>query len=399
MPTVDASALQQIGVYVRDAGAIASAFNELKVVERTPVIELKSVYGVSALRDITTLTGSAQITNTAGEYRLALTADAADSATLDSAERGRYQAGYSANAGIGIRIPVAPVGTQDAKWGYFDNSNGFGYGVDAAGLYVFTRRATNDTKVYQSSWNTDKLDGTGSSGYDIDLSSGSIFQIEFTWYGYGVIEFSVVTTSIRGQVPVVVHRSFPTAQTSVADPNLPVRAYADNGSTATAFDLYVAGRQFSMRGKFDPNRRSTGQYRLSLGSVGATFLPTVSLRRKAAFVTVAAKLSGFDILTTEDLVLQIRQNASLTGASYATPSDHAATETAMEADISATAVSGGQVLWEGLVDAAGAGAAASGSASREFDLEIPSTQPVTLCVRTVSGTGTVSAVLRVREEW
>lgn len=397
--TVDASALQQIGVYLRDAGSLASAFNELKVVERTPVIELKSVYGVSALRDITTLAGSAAITNTAGEYRLALTADAADSAILDSAERGRYQPGYSANAGIGIRIPVNPVGAQDAKWGYFDDSNGFGFGVDATGLYVFTRRATTDTKVYQSAWNTDKVNGTSASGVRLDLSDGDIFQIDFTWYGYGVIEFTVVSTAITGQRPIVVHRSFPDGQTSVADPNLPIRAYADNGSTATAFDLYVAGRQFSIRGKFDPNRRTISQYRLALGSVGTTFLPLVTFRRKSAFASVAAKVSGFDILTTEDLVLQIRVNATLTNASYVTPTDHTATETAMEADISATGVSGGQVLWEGLVDAAGAGATANGAQTREFDLEIPSTQPITLCARTVSGTATISSVLRVREEW
>ena len=42
---------------------VSSQFNELMVAQRTPVIELKSVYGLSDLRDIVETTDSGTVTN------------------------------------------------------------------------------------------------------------------------------------------------------------------------------------------------------------------------------------------------------------------------------------------------------------------------------------------------
>ena len=50
---------------------------------------------------------------------------------------------------------------------------------------------TVDTKYPQSSWNIDKLDGTGSSGYNIDLTRMQMFYIDFSWYGAGFIRWGL----------------------------------------------------------------------------------------------------------------------------------------------------------------------------------------------------------------
>ena len=60
------------------------------------------------------------------------------------------------------------------------------------GIFVGIRRAGTDIIIPQSSWNVDPLNGTGPSGETLNLAKGNIFQIVFTWYGYGVIEFNVV---------------------------------------------------------------------------------------------------------------------------------------------------------------------------------------------------------------
>ena len=100
---------------------------------------------------------------------------------------------YAAEAGIGIRLPVAPTGNQVVRWGVFDDQNGLFFGQNVAnGIFVAIRRAGVDTIIPQSSWNVDPLDGTGPSGATLNLAKGNIFQIVFTWYGYGVIEFRVV---------------------------------------------------------------------------------------------------------------------------------------------------------------------------------------------------------------
>ena len=48
-----------------------------------------------------------------------------------------------------------------------------------------------DTRIAQSSFNLDKLDGTGPSGYNIDLSKMQMFYIDYSWYGAGFIRWGV----------------------------------------------------------------------------------------------------------------------------------------------------------------------------------------------------------------
>ena len=54
--------------------------------------------------------------------------------------------------------------------------------------YVILSR-TVDTKYPQSSWNIDKCDGTGPSGYNIDLTKMQMFYMDYSWYGAGFIRW------------------------------------------------------------------------------------------------------------------------------------------------------------------------------------------------------------------
>ena len=48
---------------------------------------------------------------------------------------------------------------------------------------------TEDFKTPQSQWNCDKCDGTGLSGYNINLSKMQMFYIDYSWYGAGAIRY------------------------------------------------------------------------------------------------------------------------------------------------------------------------------------------------------------------
>lgn len=48
---------------------------------------------------------------------------------------------------------------------------------------------TIDTKYPQSTWNIDKCDGTGPSGYNLDLTKMQMFYIDYSWYGAGFIRW------------------------------------------------------------------------------------------------------------------------------------------------------------------------------------------------------------------
>lgn len=329
---------------VRAAGPSASVFGEQIVTERTPIIELNSAYGTSLLRDIETTSNSGAVSGeSTGEILLSTGATATSAARVDSAERIRYVPGYSAEFGIGIRIPTAPTGNATAKWGIRapDGNEGVYFGHDATGLFVAVIRDGTETKIRQADWNTDTLDGNGASGIDLDISEGYIFQCQFSWYGYGPITFGIIskTRGVRGLV--VCHEFAPSETTSLQTPNLPIFVEADNGGDAADFDVYLGGRQASIVGRYIPKFRTVGQERTGV-STSTTSKPLVSFRNKTGFEDRSVQLDALTAaVATEDHVIEVYLNPTLTGESWTTPTNATAAETALETDVSATALSGG----------------------------------------------------------
>jgi hypothetical protein len=60
----------------------------------------------------------------------------------------------------------------------------------ATSSYVIVSK-TQDTKVAQSAWNLDTMDGNGPSGYTLDLSKMQMFFIDYSWYGAGAIRWGL----------------------------------------------------------------------------------------------------------------------------------------------------------------------------------------------------------------
>lgn len=59
-------------------------------------------------------------------------------------------------------------------------------GVTRGGVVV---TKTVDTRTPQSEWNIDKADGTGPSGFNIDLTKMQMAYIDYSWYGAGKVRF------------------------------------------------------------------------------------------------------------------------------------------------------------------------------------------------------------------
>lgn len=53
---------------------------------------------------------------------------------------------------------------------------------------------TIDYRIPQSQWNIDRCDGTGPSGYNLDLSKMQMFYIDYSWYGAGFIRWGFRAT-------------------------------------------------------------------------------------------------------------------------------------------------------------------------------------------------------------
>jgi hypothetical protein len=84
---------------------------------------------------------------------------------------------------------------------------------------------TIDTRYSQSTWNIDRCDGTGVSGYNIDLTKMQMFYMDFTWYGAGAIRFGFKNN--RGEV-IYCHR--------IPNNNVNTEAYLRSGNLPARYE-------------------------------------------------------------------------------------------------------------------------------------------------------------------
>ena len=172
----------------------------------------------------------------------------------------------------------------------------------------------------------------------------------------------------------------------------------ENNNTPNDMYMYIGRRQSSILGNYIPRYRYTGENR---GTVTATPtpIPLISYRTKAGFDNRSLKLDSFSIAnnsTTNSVAISVRLGGTLTGASWQTPSNYLAEETALESDVSATAISGGYNVYAGTI------AGPSRSSTTVFDeinLSIPNGTLITLCASGIGGNAAVDSGFRIREEW
>ena len=68
-------------------------------------------------------------------------------------------------------------------------------GATPAGPVIISK--TIDVKIPQSQWNLDKMDGTGPSGLNLDLTKMQMWFIDYSWYGAGSVRFGLRDTQGR----------------------------------------------------------------------------------------------------------------------------------------------------------------------------------------------------------
>jgi hypothetical protein len=72
----------------------------------------------------------------------------------------------------------------------------------SSGAVIITKRI--DTRVAQSQFNIDKVDGTGPSGFNLDLNKMQMLYMDYSWYGAGAIRYGFKNQ--RGEV-IYSHRT------------------------------------------------------------------------------------------------------------------------------------------------------------------------------------------------
>lgn len=93
-----------------------------------------------------------------------------------------------------------------------------------------------ETRVTQSQFNIDKMDGTGPSGFLFDASKMQMVGIQYTWYGAGFIDYMVRGGDGNWVFAHRIKNNNINTEAHMRTGNLPVRYSVDNdGSPATAY--------------------------------------------------------------------------------------------------------------------------------------------------------------------
>jgi hypothetical protein len=285
-----------------------------------------------------------------------------------------------------------------------------------------------DNSVAQSSWNIDKLDGTGPSGITIDFTKTQILVIDAQWLGVGRVR---VGFDIDGVI-YPAHQFLNANTLTVAYTqtfNLPVRFEVRNTGAPTC--VTRVGYFDSANGIFLETSRSTagGTAYLVCCSVQSegdddlsafpratgrgtstvavtTRRPIAAMRPKATFNSRTNRGHinnlGYEIYTDAAAYVELVIGGTLTGASFASVS----TGGIVEFDSSATAISGGTVIQAGYVSAGFKSTAnAAGVAELRYPIVIEqidalaTTQTtVSLVVTSMSGTANMAGSFNWHEK-
>ncbi len=362
-------------------------YGNLRITEKTSVIDLKSVFGVCHYRDVYTEEGAATVTLADAQFELRVTGGA-DRAALTSCERGTYVAGFSSECGMGLRAdPTQFDGDQTLDFGYFDEDDGYFFRLTRGALSLHVRKGGVTTDIPRALWN-----GDHGPHATVDMARGVVFVISFTYYGFGSILFSIAQSDLKGaQINRMLHSYAAPSGITCENPNLPINVRLDSNGSAGDIAVHVGGRQFSVQGIFDP------KFRVTQTEEGMTatdsWTPLVSYGKNAGHRMCAMKMYQCDVLTTGALMLHVRIDAELVGATYTAqvePADCIPGVSGLTRDVAATSASGGLLLYGRLVPA--------GHTSFEFPSSVNIDQrAVTVMCRTLQGTAQVNAVVRIKE--
>jgi len=394
-------------------------FGDLNTQNKTSQFNFKPTWGISTMRYTTTVTGvGAAVGETSGEFRLQSGTAINTVAQIQTNQRGQYQAGTEGQAGIGVRIPTAPTGTQYAEWGYTDFTNGYWFGYDATGLYIAYATGGSVTKTYQTAWNGDRLDGSDGennpSGLTLDLAKGYVSQIPFVWYGYGDIEFDYyIQPSAGDQIRKYnVHRIKIDNSASIVDPNQPLSFRVGNGASSTTnFSLYIGGHQFSViDGLSVPQKRTTAELLTNYTTATSTsWQPLIAVRKKAQLNgrtnSVTVRTNHYTLCADSEMETRMTINGVTSApVAWSTPTGWTSTETALETKIttSGTAMTASTDGEPFAYNFASSTKTALVSVTSESSIPMGATTEIILWIRRLTAVGAMKvlhASIEFDEEW
>lgn len=291
----------------------ADAFGRLRVSNPETIFDSKQIFDNAPLfwddQEVSgSGTASNHFVNTASSV-LQVSATTAGKRVRQTFMRFNYQPGKSQLVFMTGTLGPSGGGTGITRaMGMFDDNNGL-YFLDDEGTVKICKRtyvtgSPVDTKVAQSDWNLDKLDGTGPSGYTLDPTASQIGIIDFEWLGVGRVRMGFV---IDGGVYYCheFNHANSLAGVYMTTPNLPLRYEIENDGTGAASTLEcICSSVISEGGQQDNGivrYASTANTQITCAAVG-TIYAVKGIRLKAANLGATVKIlrAALQLQSTSD---------------------------------------------------------------------------------------------------
>jgi hypothetical protein len=344
-------------------------------------------------------TGSSTFNTNQSSVSLAVTAGGVGSAVRQTFRNMLYQPGKGLLVLATFLMDNGTSANLNQKVGYFNTQNGVFFqrtsGTNSFVLRTNTSGTPSDARAAaQSTWNGDKLDGTGASGLTLDLSHPQILWMDFEWLGVGSVRCGFI---INGQY--IVCHTFDTANTYgttvyMTTAILPVRYEITTTTAAVAASMTQICSSVISEGGFEATSIEHVARRTSIFNnidTAANFYPIVSIRlaSTALGAVVLPNRIQFQPTTLQNYELALLKNPTLTGASWVAVDSDAN----VQYDVSATAIAtAGTIVQSAYIANSGGGGQTSTISPTGFNwdeqlgVSLTSVSDIyTLGVRTISG--------------
>jgi hypothetical protein len=337
------------GVIIKDgvpSSYAYDAFGRIRVSNPYTLFDSSNRYADNG-KFATATTGTATATFNANEGLIDLDVGTAsgDEVLRESQVVFAYQPGKSLLIMNSFTFDTAKTNLRQ-RVGYFGSDNGFYLEQNDSTISLVKRSKVTgsvvNTEVTQANFNTDKLDGTGPSGFTLDLTTSQLMFMDMEWLGVGSVRLGFV---IEGQF-IIAHRfdwanQSTNTGTYITTASLPIRYEITNtGTVASASQLKQICSTVISEGGYEMNGLQgvagtpiNSAYTLTTAGV---FYPLVSIRLKSARLDAVAIMSAMSTIGTGNNIYynwKITRGGSITGGTWVS----GGTDSAVEYNITGTA--------------------------------------------------------------
>jgi hypothetical protein len=335
------------------AGAY-DAFGRVRTSSPLTLFDSSHRYHDNGLWSTSTATGGTSTFDaSAGLVNLAVTTSSGSSVIRETTKCFSYQPGKSLLVMSTFTLNPAKTNLRQ-RIGYYGADNGMYLELNNTTLSFVERSFSTgslvETRVAQSDWNIDPLNGTGPSNLTLDPTKSQILWMDIEWLGLGTVRMGFIINGKFVHCHSFHHANIITS-TYITTASLPLRYEITNTAATTSTSTLkqvcstvLSEGGYELRGLQQAIGTSiTSPYALT---AAGTYYPVISLRLKSTALDAIVILTAISLLAATanaNYSWRVVATAATTGGTWTS----AGANSSVEYNLTGTATTGGRILAQG----------------------------------------------------